>query len=189
MSQWYTCTMKRILFATTNSRKVQEANAACKDFDIEVEQIELDILEIQSRDIKEIAVHKAEEAYKFTDNPVVVTDSSWNIPSLGGFPGGYMKDVAEWFTSEDFMALMKSKNTRELRFSETIVYKDGATIKLFAEEYPGRLAEKPRGNGNSIENVAEFNGRTLSEAHAAGETSHDPKDYIWYQFAKWYKDR
>ena len=34
---------------------------------------------------------------------IVVADTSWSIPSLNGFPGGYMKDVAEWFTPEDFI--------------------------------------------------------------------------------------
>ena len=48
------------------------------------------------------------------------------------------------------------------------------------------LVEQPRGVGNSIENVAEFEGVTLGERRAQGGFSHKPEDYIWAKFAKWY---
>lgn len=99
--------MKKILFATGNERKIGEAKAACDDFGIEVEQVDLDIDEIQAHDPTVIAKHKAQEAYKQVNEPVVVTDTSWNIPVLGGFPGGYMKDVSAWFEPQDFISLME----------------------------------------------------------------------------------
>jgi len=43
--------MKTISFATGNPRKLAEAAAACKDFDLRVEGVKVHIDEIQSSDI------------------------------------------------------------------------------------------------------------------------------------------
>lgn len=179
--------MKQILFATSNERKIGEARLGCQDFDIEVVPIKLDIDEIQHHDPIAISTHKAAEAFRLAGKPVVVTDTSWSIPALGGFPGGYMKDVAIWFQPEDFIHLMNSKQDRRISFTETITYIDARTTRTFSQQYWGEIVEAPRGaKGNSIELVAAFDGFTLAERHDQGRFSHDPKEYIWYQFAQWY---
>ena len=181
--------MKKILFATGNSRKVGEARLGCEIFGIEVEQIKVDIDEIQSNDPLKISEHKAKAAFEAVRKPVVVTDSFWEIPSLNGFPGAYMKDIASWFSSEDFIHLVKSKKDKRIAFSESITYKDSETLKVFSKKYWGKIVTAPRGTGNSIENVAEFDGVTLGERRSEGGFSHKPEDYIWYDFAKWYSKK
>lgn len=178
--------MKSIIFATNNTRKLSEAGAACKDFSIEVKQMNLDADEIQSHDPIAIAKYKATQAFALAKAPVVVTDTSWNIPALNGFPGGYMHDVSNWFEPEDFLALIAKKGDRRISFSENIIYMDGQRTKVFSKEFWGQLADAPRGIGESIEQVAEFDGYTLGERRAEGTFSHDPKDYVWYDFARWY---
>lgn len=181
--------MKTILFATTNDRKIKEARQGCTLFDIEVEPVQLKIDEIQAADPHEIARHKIASAFALTGKPVVVTDTFWNIPSLNGFPGGYMKYVAEWFEAEDFLRLMKGKEDRRVAFTETILYQDEKETKEFSKEYWGVFSDTARGTGNSIEVVAEFNGKTIGEQKEQGLTSHTPEDYIWAEFAKWYSER
>lgn len=178
--------MNKLLLATGNERKVGEARAACDGFGIEIEQVKLDIDEIQSRDPVVIAKHKAKEAYWQTNTPVVITDTAWRIPALNGFPGGYMKDVAEWFEPRDFIGLLSGYEDETICFTEIIVYTDGDNTEVFKQEYEGRIVDKPRGEGESIEQVAEFNGQTIAESRNQGEFSHQPEDYIWYQFAQWY---
>lgn len=180
-----------ILFATGNPRKLQEARAACDLFGIEVTQVQLAIDEIQSHDPLEISKRKAEDALKASGAPaIVVADTSWSIPSLNGFPGGYMKDVTEWLAPTDFINLVSDKDDKTIIFRETITYIDAKETKTFSKEYPGRIVDIPRGgDGNSIDNVAEFNGRTLAESHDLGKTSHDPEDYIWYEFAEWFAEK
>lgn len=178
---------KTILFATTNHRKYGEAKAACKDFDIEVKLVELETDEIQSHDPNAIAARKAADVFEITKAPAVVTDTSWNIPALNGFPGGYMKDVSTWFEPEDFLALMAGKTDRHISFTETIVYIDANQTKIFSKEFWGEVADTPRGIGESIEQIAVFEGHTIGERRAAGTFSHDPKDYVWYEFAEWYR--
>jgi XTP/dITP diphosphohydrolase len=153
--------MNEILFATGNERKVAEARAACDDFSIT-------------------------DAYSQIQSPVVINDTSWSIPALNGFPGGYMKDVAEWFTPENFINLVASSTDRRICITEVVIYKDADTTKVFRQEYVGRISTEPRGSGNSVEQIAEFDGLTLAEQHDQGKFSHDPKDYIWYEFAQWF---
>lgn len=183
----YSRNMKKILFATGNPRKLKEARAACKDFNIEVGQIELEITEVQSHDPKEISLNKAEEAYRLAGEPVAITDTSWRIPALSGFPGGYMKDVSSWFEPEDFLAIIERHEDKRIFFTETIIYTDENGLHEFSQEYEGKIVE-PRGIGESIEQVAEFEGHTLGERREQGGLSHNPEDYIWHQFAKWYSN-
>jgi inosine/xanthosine triphosphate pyrophosphatase family protein len=178
--------MPTILLATGNDRKLFEARLACDDFGLTVEQVILEIDEIQNHDPVKVTIHKVNEAFKQILKSVTVTDTSWNIPAFNGFPGAYMKDVAQWFSSDDFISIMKTKNDNRISFTESIAYKDKDRVKIFSQEYWGFIANEPRGLGNSLEQVAEFDGYTLAESHDRGKSSHDPKDYIWYKFAKWY---
>lgn len=180
--------MKTILFSTSNERKLGEARLACAQFGIKVQQIKLDIDEIQSSDPKTISKHKADSAYTLAKKPIVVTDAYWNIPALNGFPGAYMKFINEWFTSRDFLNLMREKNDKRISFTESITYKDASQTKFFSEEFWGTIVE-PRGSGNSIEQIAEFDGVTLGERRDQKSFSHKPEDYIWWDFAKWYSKK
>ena len=178
----------KILFVTGNKRKVGEAEDACKAFGIEIVQTPLDIDEIQSSDPAKISEHKAKAAFEQLNAPLVVTDTFWSIPALNGFPGAYMKDVSKWFSSEDFLNLMANKVDKTIMFSENIVYIDGDRTKHFTKEFYGQIVA-PRGVGESIEQVAEFNGVTLGEQRERGGFGHAAEDYVWHDFATWYTDK
>ena len=180
--------MKSIIFVTGNQRKLDEARLACDLYGIEIVNQVFDIDEIQSFNPRQVTEHKARAAYDLAGRPVVVTDTCWSIPALGGFPGAYMKDVANWFSEQDFLNLMTDKDDSRISFTENIVYCDGETLQFFSKEFWGQVVP-PRGTGNSIENVAEFEGKTLGERRAEGGVSHAPEDYAWIDFAKWYTNR
>ena len=97
----------KIYFITGNARKVGEAKLACELAGIEIVQQQVEIDEIQSTVPHAISIDKAEKAYNLIKKPLVVTDTFWRIPALNGFPGAYMKDIANWFSSEDFLSLME----------------------------------------------------------------------------------
>ena len=178
-----------ITFITGNQRKVKEAVSACTPFNITVEQEVLDIDEIQHHDPIRISKHKARAAFNLAGKPVVINDASWKIPALNNFPGGYMKDIAEWFESEDFIQLMKNKKDRRICCLETVIYKDSEIEKIFHNEFWGEISRVALGKGNSIERVAVFNGKTIGQHHEEGNLAIDPKDYIWHDFAKWYSTK
>ena len=86
--------MNSIIFVTSNQRKLGEARSSCDLFNLTVINKSLDIDEIQSHDSIKIAENKASQAFDKLHLPLVINDGFWSIPSLGGFPGGYMKDEA-----------------------------------------------------------------------------------------------
>lgn len=178
----------KISFVTGNQRKITDARAACAPFGIEVEQLKFHIDEIQHHDPLEISLHKARQAFAQAKQPIVINDASWNIPSLNGFPGGYMKDVMQWFTPEDFITLVNGKDNK-ICCIETVIYTDGSEDKVFQGEYWGSIASSPKGTGNSLERVATFNGKTIGEYRQADQLAIDPKEYIWHDFAQWYAGR
>lgn len=179
--------MKQVIFSTGNQMKLREAIAACKPFDINIIHKKLDIDEIQSHDPLKIALHKAKAAYELVLKPVVINDSFWEIPALNGFPGGYMKDILEWFSAADYINLMQGKTDRRICVNECVIYQDSMTTKSIVKKFWGEIAMQPDGTGNSFEQVVIFNGMTLGEYHRLGKLVYDPKDYIWNDFAEWFK--
>jgi non-canonical purine NTP pyrophosphatase (RdgB/HAM1 family) len=182
--------MKSIILATGNKRKVQEANESLAGLGIVVIVQPVDIDEIQHHDAIEISKAKARAAYDVIQKPVVVQDTTWSIPSLGGFPGGYMKDVAHWWSPNDWMAIMAQHQDRSIICSEHVVYYDGVTLKDFHVEYEGIFVDSPRGNdGDSIDKtVTLHSGKTMAQMHDEGKVgSADEALPHWKLFGEWYQ--
>ena len=123
--------MSIIQFATSNKEKMLIAQTVCAKFDIKVEQVSIDIDEIQSEDPIIIVQDKARRAYEGLSKPVVVSDDSWDIPALNGFPGPYMKSINEWFKPDDFLRLMSGIKNRTIIIHQFLAYYDGNTMKVF----------------------------------------------------------
>lgn len=181
--------MNHIIFATGNSRKIIEATSTLEPLGITVEPRAIDIDEIQHHDPAEITKAKARAAYEVIHEPIVVQDTNWSVPALGGFPGGYMKDVAEWFAPEDWLALMARHQDRTIYCHEHVVYFDGEHLEHFSHTYTGTFAPEARGaTGNSIEKTACLYGdMTLSEMfNAKGVASAGEVLEHWKLFGEWY---
>lgn len=183
---------KKIAFITGNPHKLEEAKSVLKDYDITIESLQFDIDEIQHYNPLEITKAKARAAYEKAGYPIVVNDSSWEIPALGGFPGGYMKDVANWFTAEDFLALMKDKNDRRIILHDVVAYFDGEQLKLFIYDQTGVFINQPRGEGTSMNQVVSMEdsgGLTIAEEFALRHDGADinPDHFRhWQKFGEWF---
>ena len=183
--------MKELTFATGNPRKMQEANETLAEYGIRVTPVHVAIDEIQHRDSAEIAKAKARAAYAAAGTPVVVSDTTWEIPALGGFPGGYMKDVSSWLKPEDWLALMDRYEDKTIYCHEHIAFCDGDEVRHFASVYRGEFVSEARGStdvGDSIEHVvALYGGMTLAEYLERGEVASAGEELLhWKQFAEWY---
>ena len=183
---------KKIAFITGNPHKLEEAKSVLKDYDITIESLQFDIDEIQHYNPLEITKAKARAAYEKAGYPIVVNDSSWEIPALGGFPGGYMKDVANWFTAEDFLALMKDKNDRRIILHDVVAYFDGEQLKLFISDQTGVFINEPHGEGTSMNQVVSMEdsgGLTIAEEFALRHDGADinPDHFRhWQKFGEWF---
>lgn len=184
---------QRITLVTGNPRKVEEAAAVLSGYGIEVEQLTLVIDEIQHHDPRAITEAKARAAYQAARRPVVVADSSWDIPALGGFPGGYMKDIVAWFRPEDFLALMRDKADRRVILHEVVAYCDGDALQLFTFDRSGRITHEAHGSlqAHTNENVTAMDGDdglTIAEVldrRDEGTVIDQEKYQHWHQLGQW----
>jgi len=176
-----------VALVSGNADKLRHARAACDLFDIHLEQLELPVDEIQSHDAEKIALHKAKQAYRLANRPVLVQDSYWNIIALRGFPGAYMHDVSAWFKPEDFLKLMEDKPDRTAVCTHTVVYYDGKHAKTFSKDFIRQISQEARGQGTTVEQVViGHGGKTLAEIREAGELAIPVEHSVWHDFAKWY---
>jgi non-canonical purine NTP pyrophosphatase (RdgB/HAM1 family) len=185
--------MKTILFATGNSRKISEANATLLPFGVTVSPIKLEFDEIQHADPAEIAKAKARAAYAAAGSkqPVVVSDTSWAIPALGGFPGGYMKDTSIWWNAQNWLDIMVNQSDKRIFCLEHVAYYDGEVVQHFVEQYEGKFVEEARGridDSESIERVISLYGNeTMAEQLARGDIASAGETLgHWHQFGDWY---
>ncbi len=187
----------KLLCATTNPDKFGIGQTSLKPYGIELEQIIIEIDEIQHEDATAIIEDKAAKAFSVLQKPVVVTDDSWSIAALGGFPGPYMKSINHWFAPEDFMKLMAGRKNRQIILHQLVAYTDGIQTVVFSGDYIGELVEKPRGAyGPAIMKVVAFPedaGKTISELYdsegvRAGGRRLTQTGGAWHELGKWLKE-
>ncbi|MDO4773538.1 MAG: non-canonical purine NTP pyrophosphatase [Candidatus Saccharibacteria bacterium] len=184
--------MRSVRFATGNQRKIEEASSVLAQYGIVINPVSLSIDEIQHTNPIKITEHKVKAAYEALGCPLVVNDSSWEIPALSGFPGGYMKDIAQWLTAEDFLRLMDGRQDRRIILHDVVAYYDGNSVELFAYDQTGVIIEAPRGNGLSMNQVVVMNnGNDLTIAEEFAQRSQgasiNPEAYQhWQSFARWF---
>jgi inosine/xanthosine triphosphate pyrophosphatase family protein len=184
--------MQTLLCVTGNKDKLAHGQHAFSKYVITLEQVVADIDEIQGEDPEVIIKHKAHSAYDLISKPLVVTDDSWTIPGLGGFPGPYMKSINHWFTPDDLIRLTRDLTDRSIYINQFVAYIDDREFVVFRHDISLRLMKESRGvYGPPIMKVVEsdaIKGKSISEAYDAGAAPHRTEGTAWDQLAKWYAD-
>lgn len=131
-----------LTFITGNPSKAEQLS---RHLEYPVEHREVNLTEIQSLDLHEIVEHKAKEAYRQVQTPVLVDDTSLVFNALGKLPGPLIK----WFLTElDNEGLCKILNSYENRLALASVcfgFYDGKELKTFDGQMEGTIADTPRG--------------------------------------------
>ncbi len=187
--------MPTVYFATTNQDKIQIAQTACAEAEITVVPVRLEIDEIQGENPELIVIDKARRAYEKLGKPVIVSDDTWNIRALNGFPGAYMKSVNHWFTSDDFLRLMKGIEDRKITVHQYLAYTDGKMTKVFKNDLNGTVAEEARGKNKTnpsttVTLLDADNGKTIAEVFEQGAEAviarYKNQPDAWHEFIEWY---
>jgi XTP/dITP diphosphohydrolase len=179
----------KINYVTGNKNKLRFANLMLNKFGIEVEQNELEIHEIQGENYLEISTKKAEEAFAKLHEPLFITDTSWEIPALSGFPGPYMKSISKWFKAGDWLNLMKDKNDRTINAIDTIVYVDKNLKKVFTANLNCEFATEPVSgfeDHSTIHRLVKCEGKYICEYTSKGEGLPN-ESKAWEEFAGFLK--
>ncbi|MBC7581823.1 hypothetical protein H7097_03075 [Aeromicrobium sp.] len=185
--------MHTISFATSNKEKLLIAQTVCGQASIKVQQEFIDIDEIQGEDAEVIVKDKAMRAYSSLGRPVVVSDDTWNIPALNGFPGAYMKSINSWFTAEDFLRLMSGVENRTVILHQYLAFTDGVKIEIYKNDIPGKIIIEARGENKKSPNMSVIvldsdNGKTIAEVFEQGEVAvaerYKNRRDVWHQLVK-----
>lgn len=138
--------MKQILFVTSNSNKVEEAEKIL-DYPLEIANIDLD--EIQSLDLEEVVKKKAETAFSILKKPLIVEDVGMFFTAWNGFPGPYIKHlhIAANQSYEMIIKMLESFDDKSLEVRSIIAYHDGEGVQLFEGSVKGILVEKRGDHG------------------------------------------
>ena len=186
--------MAPLIFATGNNLKFITALHTCQKHGIELAQRKADIPEIQSEDPEVVALNKAAGAYELFKSPVVITDDSWAMSGLRGFPSVYMHSINAWFTPEDFLRLTLPLEDRRVTLTQYLVYADGKQQKVFSRHIPGTLLKEIRGTSefpnHTITSLEGDNGLSIAEVTANPNHDHSTRRSaeIWHDFLAWYVD-
>ncbi len=131
---------------------------------LEVTHVPLDIPEIRSDDVSEIALQKAHFAYDRLLTPLIVDDTAFSIDNLKGFPGPYAAYVLQTLGNTGILKIMKDVEDRNAHFTTAIAFADKNIIRVFSGTIHGRIVTTPRGGGGfGYDSIFEINGRTLAE--------------------------
>ena len=134
-----------LLFVSSNTHKFKEAQEILNSFGISVEFFKLNLQEIQSNSIREIALQKAQDAFSKCKKSLIIEDDGLCIDSLGGFPGPYSSYVHKTIGNKGILNLLK-KN-RNAKFISTIVYCDKKNLEFFEGKIDGAISKSEKGNG------------------------------------------
>jgi inosine/xanthosine triphosphate pyrophosphatase family protein len=180
--------MKKLIYATGNNLKYKLAAPVALQHNVQLTQSSLDIDEIQSQDVEKVARDKAFKAFTVVKQPVFITDDSWSFMGLGGFPGVYMHDVAEWLSADDFLRLTSGLKDRRAILTQTAVYQDATQQKVFSRSHEGVLLEEIKGRypGHphfSLITMPEDKGKSMAQVFTSG--SSDNITEVWHRLFRW----
>lgn len=131
-----------LTFITGNASKAEQL---ARHLEYPVEYKKFDIAEIQSLDLKEIAGHKAREAYKQVQSPVLVEDTSLVFRALGRLPGPLIKWFLEELDNEGLCRLLDGYQDRSAQATVCFCFYDGKALETFEGEMAGTIASSPKG--------------------------------------------
>jgi len=152
-----------LTMVTSNAHKAQEV-AAFFGQSIKFNHVALDIPELRSDDIEEIAREKARYAYNHFHRPLIVDDTSFSINALNGFPGPYAAYVLKKIGNKGILKLMEGFPDRKALFTTAIAFADDKGIFVFSGMIEGNVITEPRGReGFGYDPIFEVRGKTLAE--------------------------
>jgi len=176
-----------LFFVSSNSHKYIEAKTILDSFGIELGFLKLNLEEIQSHSLNEIAEKKAKDAFSKCKKPIIIEDDGLFIDSLNGFPGPYSSYVFETLGNKGILKLVSSK--RNAKFVSHIAYCDKKILKTFVGKLDGTISKSQRGKGWGYDPIfiPKNSEKTFAEINHKNELSHRFK--ALKKFSNWYLDK
>lgn len=138
----------KIYFATGNSGKAKHASEILGDR-FEVEQVDIETVEPQSKSIEEISKSKVEQAIQKPDLEedifLMADDSGLFVDSLNGFPGPLSSPFDSMVGKERLLDLVDKGAKAEFRAAIALYNPQSDETEVFTGKAEGEIV-KPRGD-------------------------------------------
>lgn len=134
--------MKSLTFITGNAEKAAQLGIHLA---FEVEHKKLDLSEIQSLDLEEVAIDKARRAYEILGTPVLIEDTALTFTALGSLPGPLIKWFLASLGNEGLSKILDGYDNRSAKAEVCFALHDESGQRLFKSSVNGTIATAPRG--------------------------------------------
>ena len=173
-----------LLFVSSNKYKYQEAKNILDSFGVKLGFFRLNLEEIQSDSLKDIALKKARDAFSKCKKSLIIEDDGLFINSLNDFPGPYSSFVFNTIGNKGILNLLKQN--REAKFVSMITYCDKKILQSFDAKVDGVISKRIKGKGWGYDPIflPANNKKTFAELKNKNELSHRYK--ALKKFSTWY---
>lgn len=179
--------MKAVTFASSNENKYREVLSILSAHNVSVDFAQLNLVEVQSDSLEEIATEKAKSAFAQAGRPVIVEDDGLFIDALKGFPGQYSSHAFKTIGNSGIIKLLAGSVDRSAYFLSLIAFYDGKHLSISKGRAGGSISDKITEGGWGYDPI--FIPAALSLTFAElkekkNEYSHRRK--ALEKFAQWY---
>ena len=173
-----------LLFVSSNIHKFKEAKEILDFFGIPIQFFKLNLEEIQSNSIKEIAIKKVQDAFSKCKKPLIIEDDGLHIDSLDGFPGPYSSYAHKTIGNKGILNLLKQN--RNAKFISTITYCDKNGLESFEAKLDGTISKSQKGKGWGFDPIfiPKNTKKTFAQLNDKNIISHRYK--ALKKFSNWY---
>lgn len=132
----------KLTLVTGNPNKAKETQGYTS---IELDHQAVDLPEIQSLDVYEIVLAKAQAAFDQLQKPVIVEDTGLVFPFMGRLPGTFIKFFLSELKPEGMCRLADADPERRAVASVTYGVHDGTEVHIFTGIMSGMISQEPAG--------------------------------------------
>lgn len=192
--------MKKIYFATKNKGKVYTIRNTLLKYGIEVVHYSLELPELRSDNLREIAKEKVSFLYRKIKKPSIAVDSGFYINSLNGFPKTFVNFVLETIGIVGILKLVEG-GKRDCGFKNCLAYMDNSLSEpvYFESKIKGKLSKFPKGEIKDYHwsklfliFIPKNKNKTLAEMSFKDYQKWKEKidkDYFVSKFGRWFSKR
>ena len=156
-----------MLFATTNSDKIREIGEILR---LDLEPIRIELPELQTIEVRDVIVAKADAAFLTLGRPCLVEDTGLSILAWNGLPGALIKWFLKGVGPDGICKMMRGWPDRRALAVTSLGIRIGETTHVFDGSIEGRIALEPRGsNGFGWDSLFEPIGFDRTFAEMTGE--------------------
>ena len=180
-------------FASSNINKYNEINhlvsARKNSFEVTFRMMELK--EIQSDSLLEVAENKVLQAFRINKKEIFVEDDGLFIEALKDFPGVYSSYVNKTIGNVGILDLLGNKVNRNASFKSIIAFHDGNKIESFTGEIKGKISFDLTNGGWGFDPIfiPENSDLTFGQMDMKTKNQISHRKVALDRFLKWYQSQ